>query len=85
VTTTFIGIDLAWQSDRNHSGIVVAQGDDSGATADVASAGISTLAGVERFVLDHATSNTVVAMLSFGMDEVVIDALFRCRRESDRR
>lgn len=62
MTTTFIGIDLAWQSDRNHSGIVVARGDDSGATAHFASAGIATLDGVARFVLDHATTNTVVAI-----------------------
>ena len=34
--TTFIGIDLAWQSDKNHTGIVVAYGDEAGATAEAA-------------------------------------------------
>lgn len=62
MTTTFIGIDLAWQSDKNHSGIVVARGDDSGATAERASAGISSLDAVASFVEEHATANTVIAI-----------------------
>lgn len=62
MTTTFIGIDLAWQSDKNHTGIVVARGDESGATADVASAGIASLDGVVAFVREHATENTVIAV-----------------------
>ena len=60
--TTFVGIDLAWQSDKNHSGIVVARGDDSGATAERASAGVSSLDAVVAFVEQHATANTVIAI-----------------------
>ncbi|HXI14537.1 MAG TPA: DUF429 domain-containing protein [Thermoanaerobaculia bacterium] len=60
--TTFIGIDLAWQSDKNHTGIVVARGDDSGAIADVASEGIASLEAIVAFVQEHATANTVIAI-----------------------
>lgn len=62
MTTTFIGIDLAWQSDKNHTGIVVARGDDSGATAERASAGVTSLRAVVAFVEEHATANTVIAI-----------------------
>ena len=62
MTTTFIGIDLAWQSDKNHSGIVVARGDDSGATAERASAGVSSLDALLAFVEEHTTANTVIAI-----------------------
>ena len=62
MTATFIGIDLAWQSDKNHTGIVVARGDDRGATAEVASAEIESLQGIVRFVEEHAASNTVIAI-----------------------
>lgn len=62
MTTTFIGIDLAWQSDKNHSGIVVTRGDDSGAIAESASAGVTSLDAVVAFVEEHTTANTVIAI-----------------------
>ena len=61
-SVTFIGIDLAWQSDKNHSGIVVARGDANGAMAIEASSGITKLDGVADFVARHATERTVVAV-----------------------
>ncbi len=44
---TFIGIDLAWQSDRNHSGGAVLEGDQSAVTLREVTSGLSTLAEVE--------------------------------------
>ena len=62
MTTTFIGVDLAWQSDKNHSGIAVLRGDSSGATLFSCSANIATLQGVVNYILANATANTVVAI-----------------------
>ena len=41
---TFIGIDLAWQSDRNHSGGAVLEGDQSVVILREVSSGLGTLA-----------------------------------------
>jgi predicted RNase H-like nuclease len=60
--TTFIGIDLAWQSARNHSAIAVARGGEDGAVLVAHSEGITSTAGVAEYVLSHATRNTVVAI-----------------------
>ena len=62
MTTTFIGIDLAWQSDKNHSGIVVSRGNDDGAIAELASSGVASLDAVVSFVQANATANTVIAI-----------------------
>lgn len=60
--TTFIGIDLAWQSAKNHSAIAVARGGAGGAVLVDHSEGITSTAGVADYVLSHATANTVVAI-----------------------
>ena len=56
--TTFIGVDLAWQGNTNHTGIAVARG---GALIAVSS-GITSFADVVRFIVAHSTANTVVAV-----------------------
>ena len=62
MTTTFIGVDLAWQSDKNHSGLAVLHGDRSGASLSAYSTGIATLNGVVDYILAQSTTNTVVAI-----------------------
>lgn len=60
--TTFVGIDLAWNVDRNHTGIVVLRGDARGARFVASATGVSSLAGIVEFVQGHASSSTVVAV-----------------------
>jgi predicted RNase H-like nuclease len=62
VTATFIGIDLAWAVDRNHTGIVVLRGDERGARFVTAANGIKALTGVVEFVQKHGSESTVVAV-----------------------
>jgi predicted RNase H-like nuclease len=62
MATIFIGVDLAWQSDKNHSGIVVLQGDSQGVTLVDYSTGIATLQEVVAYILAHATTDTVIAI-----------------------
>lgn len=58
---TFIGIDLAWQSNRNPTGIAVLEGDRDGARLTTLST-ISPEMSVADFVTANATANTVVAI-----------------------
>lgn len=60
--TTFIGVDLAWQSDKNHSGIVVSRGSEEGLTIVACSKGITTLDAVLDCILVNTTENTVIAI-----------------------
>lgn len=60
--TTFIGVDLAWQSATNHSGIAVARGNSRGATLICYSEGISSLEAVQDYILGHSATDTVVAI-----------------------
>jgi len=60
--TTFIGIDLAWSVDRNHTGIVVLRGDGQGARFVASATGVTSLAGIVKFVREHASLATVVAV-----------------------
>jgi len=60
--TTFIGVDLAWQSAMNHSGLAVARGNARGADLVTDSSGIFSTEGVLEFILGHSTENTVVAI-----------------------
>lgn len=62
IHTTFIGVDLAWQSDKNHSGVVVARGSVDGAQLIACSNGLATLEGVVAYIVKYATENTVVAI-----------------------
>jgi len=58
---TFIGIDLAWKSTRNPTGVAVMRGDKLGARLEV----LSTLgpgASVADFISAHTTANTVIAI-----------------------
>lgn len=62
MANTFIGVDLAWQSDKNHSGIAVLRGDNNGATLVSCSTNIATLLDVVNYILTNTTANTVVAI-----------------------
>jgi predicted RNase H-like nuclease len=59
---TFIGVDLAWQSDKNPSGIVVARGSISGAALVYCSSDITPLQNVVDCIISHSKSNTVIAI-----------------------
>jgi predicted RNase H-like nuclease len=84
MTTTFVGIDLAWNPDRNHTGIAVLRGDVRGTRFVASSTGVASLAGIVEFVQKHAASSTVVAV---DAPLVVTNASgFReCEREIGRR
>jgi predicted RNase H-like nuclease len=58
----FIGIDLAWQSDKNNSGGAALRGDHSGVTLCDLSSGLATLAAVESFISRNTDTDTVVAI-----------------------
>jgi len=60
-TTTFIGIDLAWQSQRNSTGIALLEGDRAGAQLTML-ATIAPEMSVADFVTANATDDTVVAI-----------------------
>ncbi len=61
--TTFIGIDLAWQSEKNHTGIaVLSEGDQGLELIDYSMGSLKTLQGVVDYVYSHATDNTVIAI-----------------------
>ena len=62
MSTTFIGVDLAWQSDRNTSGGVVLRGSRSGAKLDTVSAPLASTDAVLAFVRAHAGDGTVTAI-----------------------
>jgi len=58
----FIGIDLAWQSNKNHSGGAVLRGDQSGVEIQEISSELTTLSDVEAFILRNSSDDTVVAI-----------------------
>jgi len=60
-TTTFIGLDLAWQSARNPTGVAILQGYREGAKLTALST-ISPEKSVAEFVTANATRDTVVAI-----------------------
>jgi predicted RNase H-like nuclease len=60
--TSFIGIDMAWKIDGNHSGIAVMEGDAERIVLETVSTGVSTMAGIVDFVRGHAGADTAVAM-----------------------
>ena len=59
---TFIGIDLAWQSDKNHSGGAVLEGDQTAVALREVSSGLCSLADVEAFIDRNVGPDTVVAV-----------------------
>jgi len=58
----FIGIDLAWQSNKNHSGGTVLHGDQSGVEIQTVSSGLTTQSDVETFIRRHALGDSVIAI-----------------------
>jgi predicted RNase H-like nuclease len=60
--TTFIGVDLAWKSDRNHTGIAVLRGDRGLAQLVAVSEPIRALAEVVEFIDRHVGSQSVIAV-----------------------
>ena len=62
MTTTFIGIDLAWNVDRNHTGCAVLEGEGPNARLMARSTDVRSMRGVVEFIECHSTANTVVAI-----------------------
>jgi predicted RNase H-like nuclease len=60
--TTFIGVDLAWKSDKNHSGVVIAHGSVDGMELIACSNDLARLEDVLEYVIAHTTENTVLAI-----------------------
>ena len=60
MTTTFIGVDLAWKS-RNPTGIAIMEGDRSGAELTIV-ATLEAEASVLDFLRNYSTANTIVAI-----------------------
>lgn len=59
---TFIGIDFAWQSERNPTGIAVARKDEVGGVVVEVFPGVYGLDAITEIVKRNATANTVVAV-----------------------
>ncbi len=60
--TSFIGLDMAWQIDGNHSGIAVMEGDADQVRLAAISRDLTSMAGVVDFVATHSPSDAVVAI-----------------------
>ena len=59
---SFIGIDMAWNIEGNHSGVAALTGDAGRVRLDAVSTGVTDQAGIVQFVRDHAAASTVVAI-----------------------
>lgn len=59
---TFIGVDLAWRSEANHTGAVALSGDADGATLRAVADPMRTLEAVKQFIARHETATTIVAV-----------------------
>jgi predicted RNase H-like nuclease len=59
---TFIGIDLAWKSDKNHTSCAVLEGNQNGVEIRNVSDCITTLSDVQSFINMHARGDSVVAI-----------------------
>lgn len=63
VDGAFIGVDLAWQSEGNHTGAIVLFGDADGAELKAGhSPPIQGLSAVRQFISDNSLRTTVVAI-----------------------
>ncbi|HJQ35813.1 MAG TPA: DUF429 domain-containing protein [Thermoanaerobaculia bacterium] len=60
--TTFIGVDFAWQSERNATGIAVAHGENRGAEVVHIASGVRGMDDVVAVIELHAAQNTVIAI-----------------------
>ena len=59
---SFIGIDMAWRIDGNHSGIAVMRGDEHRVQLVAKSSDVTSMAGVVDFVASHWSADTVIAI-----------------------
>jgi predicted RNase H-like nuclease len=59
---TFIGIDLAWQSERNHTGAVALTGNRERAELVAVSDSIRSIDEVRAFLNDHDTDEMIIAI-----------------------
>jgi predicted RNase H-like nuclease len=59
--TTFIGVDLAWKTEKNPSGIAVAQGNADAANLIFFTANLYSLIEISDFILNLCTENTKLA------------------------
>jgi predicted RNase H-like nuclease len=62
VIQTFIGIDLAWNTEAKHSGVVVLRGDDRAVRLVAVAEGLKSRAGVAHFVARHLAPTSVIAI-----------------------
>lgn len=62
MTTTFIGIDLAWSVEKNNTGVAVLRGGRSGASLVESDSGVTSMSGIVAFMARHATDTTVIAI-----------------------
>lgn len=60
--TAFIGVDLAWKLDGNHSGVAVLAGNERQVRLTAISAGITCRSALLAFVARHATADCVIAI-----------------------
>jgi predicted RNase H-like nuclease len=60
--TSFIGVDLAWKVNGNHSGIVVLTGDAKAIRVQAVSEGITSEKAVLAFIQEHAGPDAVLAV-----------------------
>jgi predicted RNase H-like nuclease len=62
MTTSFIGVDLAWKSEHNNSGLAVFHGDRRGARPVAVDIGFSDPQSIVDFILSHRADSTIVAI-----------------------
>ncbi len=62
MATTFIGIDLAWKTEKNHTGMAVLREANSGVELISYSHDMFSSQGIEAYLSDYVTDNTVVAI-----------------------
>ncbi len=60
--TSFIGVDLAWNIERNHSGVAVLIGDERQFELSAVSESIRSMAGLVDFIESHSEEDSVVAV-----------------------
>ena len=60
--TTFIGVDLAWKTEGNHSGIAVLLGDERQVQLHALAEGLISMADVVDFIESHSNADSVVAV-----------------------
>jgi predicted RNase H-like nuclease len=60
--TSFVGIDMAWKIDGNHSGIAVMAGDADRVALATVSKDVNTMEGIVDFVRSNQSADTVIAI-----------------------